>query len=69
MKQIHFVRTGHNPGKSHTIYAVSDGRISVGYVEHDGRVYVAVDTDGIVVGEFVSLVDAVRSLPGAEAAA
>jgi hypothetical protein len=49
-------------------YAVSDGRDSVGTIEHRDGYFVAIDCDGNIVGRFHDLKVAVRALPDARRA-
>jgi hypothetical protein len=44
-------------------YTVGDGRDVVGIVEHRGGHFVAVDTEGTIVGKFASLQEAMRAFP------
>ena len=43
--------------------AVSDGRVTIGTINVIDGIYIAVDTGGIVIGTFGSMLEAVRSLP------
>jgi hypothetical protein len=52
------------PEQQQRSLAVSDGTTAVGTVEVRDSCFVALDTDGIVVGKFGTLRAAVRALPG-----
>jgi len=44
-------------------FSITDGRIAVGVIEHDGKNYRAIDSNGTVIGTFRDLVGATRALP------
>jgi hypothetical protein len=51
----------HKTARERARYSVSDGRLAVGVIEVVNGVITAIDTDGVILGEFATLREASRA--------
>jgi hypothetical protein len=62
------VRNCDDDGPATNSLAIYDGQTALGVVCTDGRSFVAIDTAGVVIGKYESLIEATRAFPGEPAA-